>query len=732
MTLRIYFLMFVLARFFWVANAFAQPTVFWFNDPVGPDETVLVTGSDLDEVTAVTIGRVPDQGASAEAVAAETVAILQPNPQSLKFVIPKELAPGIYRFTLSHAKGAVSAEINLPNVYWMQGSLGEAVAPGEWLRIFGRDIVRRKDRARLMLVPEGAGAPVAAMLSDGGIWRATFRVPNDATPGTYRARLFNGDGGETEWVDVGRIQVRPARPGSQLSFDVREFGAVGDGKTDSTKSVVAAMDTASRRGGGTVYFPRGRYLISQSLTIPPGVSIKGERTDLVNLVWPDFNDPPDVLINGTSRFSVEDITIYASNHGHILSGGFNGKAQAPGASDIAIRRVRIRASAFRGHMNPEQTFQRMLTLNRRYPDSPDSIRLSGDRVVVSDCDVVGSGRSLYLFKASNAVVAGNIFRNGRYGWYSITGSRRVIFENNLVTADDLQGTGGGINTLSNAVGASENIFMGNNTFRNMFGVDREAMTTDGPGGYYFGHAESAAPDRLSLLGPLNDHPVNVDWTGAVAMVVDGAGAGQFAQVTGVERRAAPAYASVTLDRPLQVGLNATSVITVAQMQRNYLIIDNQFEDTGVAAQTYGTALNHVIAGNRSIRTGGFIARAGIYFHFQPGWQIQMLDNRIIEGNVYQGGPDREVLSGEAVVAVQGIQPDLKADRPPLVRGVVVRGNRLEQDAHIEIRGVSPLSPGVRDVVVEANTVAASRSGVAIDQGVAWSLVRRNLVNGVPR
>ena len=163
---------------------------------------------------------------------------------------------------------------------------------------------------------------------------------------------------DDEWVDAGLIEIRAAAPEPKLSLDVRSFGAFGDGRVNSTRAVMAALEAASRQGGGTVYFPRGRYLISEPLVIPPGVSIKGERTDLVNLVWPDFADAPDTLIKGTSHFSIEDVTIYASNHGHIVSGGFDGDAPAPNASDIAIRRVH--SSAFRGHMTPGD-FQRMAT-----------------------------------------------------------------------------------------------------------------------------------------------------------------------------------------------------------------------------------------------------------------------------------------------------------------------------------------------------------------------------------
>jgi hypothetical protein len=400
-------------------------------------------------------------------------------------------------------------------------------------------------------------------------------------------------------------------------------------------------------------------------------------------------------------------------------------AQAPDAGDITIRRVRIRASAFRGLMDPEATVQRMNDFHRIFPDvAPDTIRLSGNRIEVSDCDILGSGHSLRLFKATNAVVSGNILNNGRYGSYALLGSHQVIFENNLVTAADLQATGGGINTLSKYVSASENIFVGGNTFKAVYGWDREAMTTDGPGGYYFGHAESTSSNGLSLLDAPDPYPATPDWAGAIVMVVNGRGAGQYARVASLE--GTPPKMSMTLDRALQVPLDRTSEITVAQARENYLIINNSFEDTGVAAQSFGTALGHVIAGNRSNRTSGFAAIGLSYEHFQPSWRIQILDNHILEGNVYRAGPDRTVFSNEASIFVRGNQTATGAGRPPLVQAVIVRGNLLDQDAHIEVMGFSAASPGVRDVIVEANTIGASRVGLRVDRGVAAWLGRRNV------
>src|SRR5438067_12761829 len=43
-------------------------------------------------------------------------------------------------------------------------------------------------------------------------------------------------------------------------FNVKSFGATGDGKTLDTDSINKAIDAAHSAGGGTVYLPAGTYL----------------------------------------------------------------------------------------------------------------------------------------------------------------------------------------------------------------------------------------------------------------------------------------------------------------------------------------------------------------------------------------------------------------------------------------------------------------------------------------
>lgn len=51
----------------------------------------------------------------------------------------------------------------------------------------------------------------------------------------------------------------------RMSYSVRDFGAVGDGITDDTEAIQAAVDYVASIGGGTVFFPVGVYRTTKSI-----------------------------------------------------------------------------------------------------------------------------------------------------------------------------------------------------------------------------------------------------------------------------------------------------------------------------------------------------------------------------------------------------------------------------------------------------------------------------------
>ncbi len=57
-------------------------------------------------------------------------------------------------------------------------------------------------------------------------------------------------------------------------FDVLDFGAIADGKTDNTKAFQAVLDKAAEKGG-TVHVPSGQFRIAGTLNLPPAVALVG-------------------------------------------------------------------------------------------------------------------------------------------------------------------------------------------------------------------------------------------------------------------------------------------------------------------------------------------------------------------------------------------------------------------------------------------------------------------------
>lgn len=63
--------------------------------------------------------------------------------------------------------------------------------------------------------------------------------------------------------------------GLNFYFNVKDFGAVGDGKTDCTEAFQKALNAASKAGGGTVWAGPGNYLFKGAITIPQAVTLQG-------------------------------------------------------------------------------------------------------------------------------------------------------------------------------------------------------------------------------------------------------------------------------------------------------------------------------------------------------------------------------------------------------------------------------------------------------------------------
>ncbi|RYZ26344.1 MAG: glycoside hydrolase family 28 protein, partial [Chitinophagaceae bacterium] len=67
------------------------------------------------------------------------------------------------------------------------------------------------------------------------------------------------DAFSAEDVQQENASAKVARTGNSF-YNIKDFGATGNGKTLDTKAINDAIDAAAKAGGGTVYFPAGTYL----------------------------------------------------------------------------------------------------------------------------------------------------------------------------------------------------------------------------------------------------------------------------------------------------------------------------------------------------------------------------------------------------------------------------------------------------------------------------------------
>lgn len=125
-----------------------------------------------------------------------------------------------------------------------------------------------------------------------------------------------------EFTTLGQVQTMVAAAGVTGWFNVKSYGAVGDGVHDDTTAIQATINAALAAGGGVVYSPGGTYLTTAQLlldysayiTNPRRVVFKGDGPDTTRWAAQTGNfvvlkvlgmQPP----NFTQRFYIDDMLI---------------------------------------------------------------------------------------------------------------------------------------------------------------------------------------------------------------------------------------------------------------------------------------------------------------------------------------------------------------------------------------------------------------------------------------
>lgn len=245
--------------------------------------------------------------------------------------------------------------VNRTESWWLGPERAER---GAIVSVYGRNLSHAggTDRAWVYLTRTGFPGSWAAIVS-ANPYRVQFRLPPGLTDGIYQVWIHNGHGGRFGWSSAPDVTVVTAPGWTGDVFNVRTYGARGDGVVDDTNAIKAAYAAAlayrDRTGlSPTLYLPGGTYLMQEGLGMESRVRIAGDGMNQTTLrCGPAFGTSgPNRLgllfANGgvKERVEISGLTLDADTHlrrpanqDHLVYCQFS-----VGTSDVRFHRVRIR------------------------------------------------------------------------------------------------------------------------------------------------------------------------------------------------------------------------------------------------------------------------------------------------------------------------------------------------------------------------------------------------------
>jgi len=129
-------------------------------------------------------------------------------------------------------------------------------------------------------------------------------------------------GGGFIQAGTGAVQ-RTVESKLQDMVSVKDFGAVGDGVTDDTSSIQAAV-IATSSSGATLFFPQGTYILS-NLTWPTTFSVNGEGIGRTTIKWKAASAETNLInLSGLITASISGITFDSNRQNQSDSTGYYG------------------------------------------------------------------------------------------------------------------------------------------------------------------------------------------------------------------------------------------------------------------------------------------------------------------------------------------------------------------------------------------------------------------------
>jgi hypothetical protein len=268
--------------------------------------------------------------------------------------------------------------INQAELWWIGP---DRVSAGQMFSVYGRNLSLGGESCWAYIDDGENGQWIES--SNANPYKADFICPDNIPNGPCTIYVHNGHGGKYGWSDMGAMTVQDPIVWSGPTFNVKDFGAKGDGQTDDFPAIQAAYNQAKQADFSTVYFPAGTYMVSSTIYPNAGrLRYKGAGMDstIVQAFGDNvFNQDKKTVFILRNESAIEDMEVNKGDmHGSTVSaqGGVSG-----GVKHIRLERVRI-SGLSRGEN--ADTFGNY-TLN---------IKSISEYALIKDCVIIGGGSSI--------------------------------------------------------------------------------------------------------------------------------------------------------------------------------------------------------------------------------------------------------------------------------------------------------------------------------------------------
>ncbi|KAA5548768.1 Ig-like domain-containing protein [Adhaeribacter rhizoryzae] len=554
----------------------------------GPDESIVLTGVNLSRHAGTDEGKDSRFLVFGRGGVQKEARIQRVETDKAIITLPKDLPSwSMYLIWPGNEAGyGQPIAINQTDAWWVGP---DKATQGQTISVFGRNLAQNNDtlRSYVYIKPVGSAGQWATV-TQVNPYKVDFTVPAGLGNGEYEVWVHNGHGGQYGWSGPQKLTVYNGPQWTNTIFNVKNYGATGNGYTDDTDAIRKAMLAARSSLGATVYFPAGVYMMSNNLQAYSNMQLKGDGPDksVLKCAANYSSSAMSLIFGSVQTFAITDLGFDGNNN-------FRGTLDKPiflrGSTDIWITNARF---AFAGYNVMDLHSCRYVFLNKT-----EHIGISS---FLGDCS--------QLFIDRNNIKMTNDSDMALHSWSGSGISMTRTTARDLDNSNLYSGAGWGkgrVFTGNGTWGSNRNTYLGNNvtydlTPRPAADVDQnsgEQFLWEGNLGQWAGYASSSTDITTSVPG----YSITAQ-NKLYAVIVKGKGIGQSRRVV------ANNGGNITLNEPWNVIPDASSYIVIGHfidriaVYNNYLdgkprAVTNPDHIAAAGIEPFGGAMNFIAANN---------------------------------------------------------------------------------------------------------------------------------------